>query len=229
MKKFNQADFNHFVISNRVVGFFDNAVTLKSGRKSHWYVNWRTVSNDAFLLDQLSDFLLAFSKDMNFNSDAFYGVPEGATKLGVISSYKLAKGSKDFGQGKFVVPMGRAKPKEHGVPADRFFVGEPKGRVVVVEDVTTTGGSLISELKKLSEAKVNVVAAVGLTNRMELNDDGKPVAKVISEMGFSYYSLSSADEILPLAYKSLKPAKEIAKEIEKEFAEYGAVKIVIPA
>ena len=35
--------------------------------------------------------------------------------------------------------MGRAKPKQHGSPEDKYFVGEPNGKIVVLEDVTTTG------------------------------------------------------------------------------------------
>ncbi len=59
----------------------------------------------------------------DFLPTPFTGVPEGATKLGVLASYIWAKGSSDFKPGRFPLPMGRAKPKEHGVPEDRFFVG----------------------------------------------------------------------------------------------------------
>jgi orotate phosphoribosyltransferase len=45
--------------------------------------------------------------------------------------------------------MGRAKPKDHGDPKDRYFVGEPGGKVVILEDVTTTGKSLIEKSFRL--------------------------------------------------------------------------------
>lgn len=197
MLAFDRKKFISFIIENRVVGFFEKPVTLKSGRQSNWYVNWRTVSSDAFLLDRLSDFLIAFVSDLDLKPDSFYGVPEGATKLALISTYKLARAAKNFAPGSHALPMGRGKPKEHGAPADRFFLGEPKGRVVVIEDVTTTGSSLLSTLEQLSQAKVEIVAAVGLTNRMEKRDDGKSVAEAIAERGVKYYSLSDATELLP--------------------------------
>jgi orotate phosphoribosyltransferase-like protein len=37
-------------------------------------------------------------------------------------------------------------------PKDKFFVGVPKGKTIVIEDVTTTGGSLIETLNGLKEA-----------------------------------------------------------------------------
>lgn len=221
MTKFSKVEFNKFLIDNKVVGFFDEPITLKSGRKSHFYVNWRTVASDVFLLDKLSDFLMAFAQDNNLKPDSFYGVPEGATKLCVLSTYKWAKTQNGFAPGSHVLPMGRGKPKEHGAAQDKFFVGAPKGKIVVVEDVTTTGGSLLTTLDQLSEIDVEVVAAVGLTNRMEKRDDGKSVEEAIADKGVKYLSLSDATEFLPEAYKIFKPAAEIANAVEKEFEKYG--------
>lgn len=219
---FNRSSFISFLLDNRVVGFFEKPITLKSGRKSHWYCNWRTVSNDAFLMDQLSDFLIEYVEDAGLEPDVFFGVAEGATKLGVLSTFKWAKGMKGFSKGSHSLPMGRGKPKEHGDPKDRYFVGEPRGRVVVVEDVTTTGGSLITALKGLAEAGcANVVAAIGLTNRQELRDDGTSVADAISKMGVRYLALSSAEEFLPKAIERFKPAKEIVASLAAEFRQYG--------
>ena len=58
-------NFEDFVIENKVIGFFDEPITLKSGRQSHFYVNWREPTYDAFLLDKLSDYI----SDYLYNSD----------------------------------------------------------------------------------------------------------------------------------------------------------------
>lgn len=221
MSRFNQSAFIDFIIDNRVVGFFDAPVTLKSGRTSNWYVNWRTVSGDVFLLDRLADFLIDFAVDSGFALDAFFGVPEGASKLGVLATYKWAISRDDFAKGRYALPMGRGKPKEHGAPQDKYFLTPPAGRIVVVEDVTTTGGSLIGALDQLSQLDVEVLAAVGLTNRMELRDDGLSVADAIAKRGVRYLSLSDATDFLPEAYRALSPGEAIGKSIEAEFSEYG--------
>jgi uridine monophosphate synthetase len=223
--EFNQKEFNSFIEENGVYGFFKDPITLKSGRKSHFYANWRSVVEDAYLTDKLADFVIEFTKANNINVDTFYGVPEGATKLGVITQYKLAKSSSNFAKGSHVLAMGRAQPKDHGAPKDKFFVGIPKGNVVVLEDVTTTGGSLITTLDGLKEAGINVVGVFSLTNRMEKRDDGMSVKEAIEKKGVKFYSLSSALEMLPIMYKKLSPGNEIGEAIEKEFSEFGTEQI----
>lgn len=224
-QNFNQEEFNSFVLENNVVGFFENPIKLKSGRMSNWYVNWRNVAGDVFLLDKLTEYVINFTKDLGLEPDCFYGVPEGATKLGILLQYKLAKNSPDYNIGSHVLPMGRGKPKDHGDIKDRFFVGEPKGKTIIIEDVTTTGGSLLSTIDDLKEAGVSVISAFCLTNRMELRDDGKSVKETVESKGFEYHALSDALSLLPQVYNKLNPGEKIAGEIEKEFEKYGVKKI----
>lgn len=218
---FDQNKFNDFVIENNVVGFFERPIKLKSGRESHWYVNWRTVTESVYLTNKLTDFVLDFVEENKLHPECFYGVPEGATKLAVITQYKHAKRQKDYGAGRFVLPMGRGKPKEHGEDKDRYFLGMPQGKTIVMEDVTTTGGSLISTIKILKELKVEVIAAIGLTNRMEKRDDGKTVEAAVKELDVKYITMSNAVDLLPLAYKKLNPSDEIAEKVEEYFKKYG--------
>ncbi|MFH1394139.1 MAG: hypothetical protein ABII71_05360 [Candidatus Micrarchaeota archaeon] len=221
MAKFNQEEFNSFILENGVIGFFKEPIKLKSGRMSNWYVNWRTPTGDVFLLDKLTDFVLAFAEDNNLAPDCFYGVPEGATKLGLITQYKYARNSPNYSKGSHVLPMGRAKPKEHGAPKDRFFVGQPEGRVIVLEDVTTTGGSLLCTISQLREAGIEVAVAISLTNRMEMRDDNKSVKQALGEKGVRYLAMSSALDLLPASYAKLNPGEEVASGIEAEFGKYG--------
>ena len=215
---FKKEKFLNFIINNGVVGFFDGAITLKSGRKSHWYINWRTISNNVYTLNALVDYVTLFitDKELNYSRFCIYGVPEGATKVGLLTHYKMAMN--DMGGNKHI-SMGRGKSKEHGDLKDKFFIGEPKGNVVVIEDVTTTGGSLIKELNKLEELPgCNVIACIGLTNRMEKNDEGKSVKDLImDDFGIPYYAMSTAHDLLP----KLDIPENVKEEIVKEFDEYG--------
>jgi len=221
VSKFDESKFIEFIIENQVVGFFEKPVTLKSGRESNWYVNWRTVSGDVYLIDRLADFLIDFTEGQGLTPDAYYGVPEGASKIGVIATYKAAKSSPGFGKGSSVLPMGRGKPKSHGAAKDRYFMTAPRGSIVVVEDVTTTGGSLLATLDQLMDLDVEILAAVGLTNRMELRDDGTSVEEAVEKRGVRYLSLSRATDFLPEAYRKLAPGKGIGRAIEAEFERYG--------
>ena len=223
MKKFNQKLYDQFVLDNKVVGFFDEAVTLKSGRESHWYVNWRTVIEDVCRMDILTDYIIDFTKDLGLEPDCFYGVPEGATKTGIITTYKWVKELSSYGPGSNALPMGRSKPKDgHGRPEDLNYVGAPRGKIIVIEDVTTTGGSLINKIKEVNDlGDAEIIAAFGLTNRCELTDKGLSVAEAVEEEGVVYHSLTDAFKILPKSYILQQPGEEIARHIEAEFVDYG--------
>lgn len=239
MSNFSQSEFNQFILQNHIIGFFEKPITLKSGRLSNWYVNWRTVTEDVYASDQLSNFITSFiiklldEHSLATRPTCFYGVPEGATKIALLTQYKNAIAADNYGPGSHIFPMGRAKPKEHGVAKDRFFLGMPTGNTVVIEDVTTTGASLLNTIDVLTSAEIPVVAALGLTNRMEKRDDGLSVAEAIAQktsngQPIKYFQMSSAVDLLPAAYKQLAPGEKIAQALEQEFEQFGVERLAIP-
>ena len=219
MKSFNQNNFNKFILDNGIVGLFPAPIKLVSGRESSWYVNWRNIANDAYLMGELVKYLLTFIKREQIAFETIYGTPDGATKLAVLAQYEWAKAQKDFSQGKYALSMGRKTPKAHGEVRDRYFIGAPKGKSVVLEDVTSTGGSLLKAVKTLQSHQVNVTAAITLTNRNENMDDGRHVSDALEDLGVKYYAMSSALELLPVILKSFK------ESIVEEFNKYGEAKI----
>lgn len=225
MTKFDQKQFNEFIIKQNVVGFFEKPITLKSGRISNWYVNWRNVAEDVFLLDKLTDYVINFIEDLELKPNCFYGVPEGATKLGILTQYKWAKKQADYNSGIYTLSMGRGKIKDHGDPKDKYFLGIPKGKIVLLEDVTTTGGSLLDTIDNLLEINVPIIAAIGLTNRNELRDDKKSVQEAVEKKGIPYYAMSNALDLLPEIYKNLQSKGNIAEIVEEYFEKYGVKKI----
>lgn len=222
MREFSRTSFNGFVLENRVIGFFEEPVRLKSGRLSNWYANWRRVSDFVYSLDELSDFVISFTRKVCLDPDCFYGVPEGATKLAVITQFKWAREWKRTRYEALALPMGRGKPKKHGDPRDRFFIGVPVGKTVVLEDVTTTGGSLLNTIGRLKEIGVDVIAAIGLTNRMAKRDSGESVKTAVESLGIPYYAMSNAIELLPMAFRDLQPSEPVADAVAAEFElEFG--------
>ncbi|MFX1391397.1 MAG: hypothetical protein ACFE9Z_15135 [Promethearchaeota archaeon] len=219
--KWDKITYYNFIKKQNVIGFYEKPIKLKSGRLSYWYVNWRPITSDAFLLDQLTEYILAFVNDLGLKPKCYYGVPEGATKLGLITQFKWAKSNENFRSEMYPLAMGRGKKKDHGVPKDRFFLGVPYGDTIILEDVTTTGGSLIDSIRKLREFNINIIAAIGLTNRNEKRDDGKSVEQKMSEEDISYYAMSNAIDLLP----QLNINKEIAENIEEYFKKYGTQEI----
>lgn len=222
MKEWNKEDFYDFILENKVIGFFEDPITLKSGRKSYWYVNWRNVAEDVYLIDKLADFLINYVNMNDWDPDCFYGVPEGATKLALLSQYKWAKDQSDYQKGNYVFSMGRGKAKTHGAAKDRYFLGIPTGKVIILEDVSTTGNSMIETIKTLKKLEIDIIAAICLTNRNELRKDNKSVEEKIEEFGIKYYSMSDALDLLP----KLNPPQEIQKQIISYFDQYGVQSII---
>jgi orotate phosphoribosyltransferase len=220
-----QAEFNELVISSGIIGFFDKPVEIKRGMFSNWYVNWRTLASDSFMLDKVTDYIIDFIGYIGAKPRCIYGVPDGATKWAVVSQMKWAKSRPDFGKGKYPVPMGRSKPKEHGVPKDRFFVGEPRGPTLVIEDVTVMGESLINVVNMLKSIQVPVIGTIALTDRDERSVYGKSVKDTLASMGTEYHAMSNAADLLPEALKRSRASPAILRAISNEFAQLGAKRI----
>lgn len=214
---FDQEQFNQFIIDNKVIGFFEKPITLKSGKQSHFYVNWRSVTEDVYTTYALTQYILSFIKSKNLSPDCFYGVPEGATKIAILTQDKWARSQPTYAKYSHSLPMGRGKPKEgHGNPKDKYFLGEPKGKIIILEDVTTTGGSLLSEIDKLQKMNKTIPCAIGLTNRNEILPEGKTIDQEFQRRAVAYYAMSNALDLLPHAYQMQKPGVDIGRLVEEE-------------
>ncbi|MEM1009072.1 MAG: hypothetical protein AAGJ35_08715 [Myxococcota bacterium] len=172
-----------FLCAQRVVGFFEQPIQLRSGRMSHWYVNWRTVFEDVWALQRCVSFVLDAVEAASWQPQTLFGGAEGASKWGVLAQLKWAKRQADYGPGTHALSMGRGREKSYGDPKDRHFLGTPRGTTVVIEDVTTTGDSLLNSVRTLQEMGVDVRVALCLTDRQEPRADGRALEDVLAEHG----------------------------------------------
>lgn len=213
-----------FVIKNNVIGFFEDKLVFASGRQSHWYSNWRNVFSNTELLNEAADYVLSFAREKDLKPDLFVGVKEGATLLGLMVQMKW---SKVIGNNLLVIERGR--PKDHGPANDKYFIGNPVGKkVVILEDTVTTGLSVLNSLTRFKEAGINVIAVICLVNRMAKRDNGKTVEDELLDLGVPFYYLSSAFDLLPKVVERLNPSDQIIEKIEQEFKDYGISEIHLP-
>ena len=179
-------EFNEFV-KLYVLEFYQEPIKLKSGKYSNYYLNWRKVTNNVSLLEELVDYIVEFTKNENLNPDCFVGVPEGATKIGLFTQYKWCKENRIEN---CILPMIRKEPKDHGAPKDKYFIGEPKGRTILIEDVATTGSSIIDTINMIKNYKdFEIIGIYVLTDRMEKRDEF-----INSLNGIKYYAFSKASD-----------------------------------
>jgi len=206
--------FDEFVLEKKIVGFSEDPFTLASGKKSHFYVNWRECSEDLASFYELLFLIVPLVKKEFPEADCFYGVPEGGTKLGLFLQYEIF--AKAAFEKKETVPfaMGRAKPKERGPIGSRFFLGMPKGKTVIVEDVATTGESLLKALEVLKDCPECLpVGVVVLTDRGGKTSEGRFLKDVLKEKNIKYIALTKGKDLL----SQMKIPEDIFKKIQGEF------------
>jgi len=171
----------------RTRSFGRGEVKLASGRTSNFYFNLKPTMLDAegaALLAELTVEALA-----NERIDYVGGLEMGAVPIaGAIAQLSFQKGRPI--QAFFV----RKKPKEHGarLAVEGLAPGESlKGkRIVVVEDVTTTGGSAIKAADAVKDAGGEIAFVLTIVDREE------GAAETFREAGIQFRSLYRAAEFL---------------------------------
>ncbi|UFZ02558.1 orotate phosphoribosyltransferase [Bradyrhizobium ontarionense] len=162
-------------------------VTLASGRKSDFYFNLKPTMMDPEGATLLAELTYEALKDDGY--DYIGGLEMGAVPLaGAIAQISWIKGHPIAA---FFV---RKKPKEHGarlaiegLTRDETLAGK---RIVVVEDVTTTGGSAMKAVEALREAGAEVALVFTMVDREE------GAAETFAEAGLPFRALYKAHEFI---------------------------------
>jgi orotate phosphoribosyltransferase len=162
-------------------------ITLASGRKSDFYFNLKPTMLDPEGATLLAELTYETLKDDSL--DYVGGLEMGAVPLaGAIAQLSWIKGHPIAA---FFV---RKKPKEHG--ARLAVEGLAKGeslrgkRIVVVEDVTTTGGSAMQAVEEVRAAGGTVALVLSILDR------GEGAAELYEAAGVPFKSLFRAEEFL---------------------------------
>lgn len=173
------------IIRTRSFGRGD--ITLASGRKSNFYFNLKPTMLDAEGASLLAE--LTLDALISEKVDYVGGLEMGAVPIaGAIAQLSFMRGHPI--QAFFV----RKKPKEHG--AKLTVEGLARGeslqgkRVVIVEDVTTTGGSALKAVDVVREAGGDVAFVFTMVDREE------GAAETFKEAGLAFRSLFQAAEFL---------------------------------
>ena len=171
----------------RTRSFGRGKIVLASGRESDFYFDLRPTTvhpAGATCVGELICDALAGMK-VDFVGGLEMGAVPIATAV-AIASHRRGGELQAF----FV----RKKPKDHG--AKKLVEGLPRGEtlrgrnVVVVEDVTTTGGSAIQAAQALREEGANIVLVLTIVDRLEGAKENFDAEKL------AFQALYTADEFL---------------------------------
>lgn len=210
---FDQDSYDIFLIENGVIGFYEDPVTLRSGRLSYWYANFRTLLTDLTKIDKAAEFIYSFVLQQGVLPTNFFAVPEGAREF--VSSLNRILISDEF----IPVTNLRSGYKSHGSFLDRYSIGSvsPWMKPILVEDVTTTGNSSTEYLMLLQELGVAPLALVSMLDRQERRSDGRSVKELVEDnYKVAYLPISNAERVLPRAVEKLKLKKSILEGLRRE-------------
>ena len=162
--------------------------TLASGRKSKHFFDMKPVMMDPECAHLLG-VLIHHQIETIGQVDAVGGLELGAVPLTGIAIAKAGRGSSLKG---FIVrkePKGRGGRKTGNPPGIEGSSLESGHRIVLLEDVTTTGGSALKAAQRLIDMGCDVAACITILDRQEGGSDA------FKEAGISLTPLTLKSEI----------------------------------
>ena len=167
--------------------YIEREVTLTSGRKSNYYFDCKPTAlhpEGSYLIGKL------FFDMLSDNVDGVAGMTLGGDPL--VTAVTVVSHIEGRPLPGLIV---RKKPKGHGT--QNYVEGlknfKPGQKVVVLEDVITTGGSVLLACQRLKEANLEVDHIFCILDREE---GGK---KHIEEKGIKLHSIFTREELFKLA------------------------------
>lgn len=168
-------EIEDLLIKSKAVQFGD--FTLSSGAKSDVYIDCRKAS----MVSPFASFLGRMLSDNISRDRVLVGVPEGGIPLVALTLVHCAFYSQ---RGGWV----RTKNKIHGTKGQLAGALYPGDSVIIIEDVVTTGKSVIEVISTLSMNNITVDYVLAIVDRYE---KGNP----FEAMDVGYQSLTTLSRI----------------------------------
>ncbi len=168
--------------------------TLRSGLQSPIYIDLRRLVAYPQFLAQIAEMYLPLLRQLSFTRLA--AIPYAA--LPIATAISLQSG--------FSVIYPRKDVKSYGTRAEVEGVYNPGERVVVIDDLATTGGSILEAIERLTAAGLQVNDVVVLIDR----ESGAKEA--LTQAGFTLHAVCTLSQLLDYWERAKRvPATQIAE------------------
>mgnify|MGYP003308295850 FL=1 len=191
-------EFATFLYEKKIIRFGD--FTLASGKKSPYYIDLRLVPSFPHeyrkMIKGLQNLIANNVGFENFHS--LVSVPTG----GLVVAASLAT--------EIVKPLiyVRKQAKEHGTGKAVEGVTCQDMKLLMIEDVVTSGGSVINAIKSIKEEKMVVTDAYAVVDRME------GATKALQDEGVRLHSLLTINDITQSLFEQKLITEDVLKQVQ---------------
>ena len=221
-----KSEFVEFMVDCNVLKFGD--FTLKSGRKSPFFMNAGSYVTGSQLMRLGEYYARAIHETYGDDFDVLFGPAYKGIPISVVTAVAY---SKLYGK-EVRYCSDRKEEKDHG--ADKgSFLGSPLqdgDRVIMIEDVTTSGKSMEETVPKVrGAADVEIVGLMVSLNRMERGSQSEKSAldEIMERYGFPTAAIVSMADVIEHLYNKPYNGKvyiddALKAAIDAYYKEYGA-------
>lgn len=198
MEQYKQ-EFIEFMIDCEVLKFGD--FVTKSGRKTPFFVNTGFYRTGTQLRKLGEYYAKAIEQKFGFDFDVLFGPAYKGIPLGVVTAIAY---SELYGK-EVRYCSDRKEEKDHGADKGSFLGSrlEDGDRVIMIEDVTTSGKSMEETVPKVrGAADVTIVGLMVSLNRMEVGKGGEKCAldEIRDLYGFDTAAIVTMEEVVEHLY-----------------------------
>lgn len=193
-------EFAVFLHQNNAIKFGD--FTLSSGKKSSYYVDLRVVPSFPHQFRKMVKSLQALISDQigYDNFDCLASVPTGGLVIASALALETVK----------PLVYVRSQPKDHGTSKSIEGKIEKGTKILMVDDVATTGGSVSNAISLLKNAGAKISDTYVIINRMEGAD------KLLQSDGVKLHSLTNILEITEILHKENLVSKQVLENVKNQ-------------
>ncbi|MBQ7920322.1 MAG: orotate phosphoribosyltransferase [Lachnospiraceae bacterium] len=218
-------EFIEFMVDCQVLKFGE--FTLKSGRKSPFFMNAGAYVTGSQLKKLGEYYAKAIHDNYGDDFDVLFGPAYKGIPISVVTAIAY---SELYGK-EVRYCSDRKEEKDHGADKGSFLGSKLKDgdRVVMIEDVTTSGKSMEETVPKVKgAADVEIVGLMVSLNRMErgLSSDKSALQEIKEKYGFDAHAIVTMDDVIEHLYNRPYNGEvliddELKASIDAYYEQYG--------
>jgi len=192
-------EFSVFLYEKKIIRFGD--FTLASGKKSPYYIDLRLVpSYPIYYRKMIKGLQNIIAEGVGFeNFHSLVSVPTGGLVVAASLAIEIVK----------PIIYVRKEAKEHGTGKAVEGVTCQDMKLLMIEDVVTSGGSVINAIKSIKDEKMTVTDAYAVVDRME------GATEALQAEGVKLHSLLTIKQIAESLFEQKLITEDVLNQVKE--------------